>query len=515
MKKYALISVSDKSGIEILAIELENLGYSILSTSNTAKHLRKHCREVIEVSDLTGFPEILDGRVKTLHPVIHAGILAERGNPEHEKTLREMKIDRIDVVAVNLYPFSQTRVSPDASHDDIIENIDIGGPTLIRAAAKNYRDVVVLTDPKDYLPAIEHLRHSGMLTPDFSAHLAQKAFAMVSHYDANITDYFAGIQSVQQPQNEVPPFFDLSCSLDLPLRYGENPHQKAGFYVDKGQGWDILHGKNLSFNNLLDVDASLRAIRLFEEPTVVIIKHCNPCGIGSGFNLTDAYRKAFATDTISPFGGIVVVNRPLDLETAVNINRIFTEIIIAPEYETGVLDILKKKKDRRLVRYNPELLAQPINPVEIKTLVWGYLMQDWDLVNEPINALKVVTRRQPTQEEFAAMIFGWKVVAILRSNAIALTSKDAALGLGIGQTSRIDSTAFAILKAQKFEHDLNKAICASDGFFPYRDSIDELYRHGIKAVIQPGGSKADPEVIQACNELDMAMVFTGYRHFRH
>ncbi|MDZ4182244.1 MAG: bifunctional phosphoribosylaminoimidazolecarboxamide formyltransferase/IMP cyclohydrolase, partial [Candidatus Cloacimonadaceae bacterium] len=332
MKKYALISVSDKSGIEILAIELENLGYSILSTSNTAKHLRKHCREVVEVSDLTGFPEILDGRVKTLHPVIHAGILAERGNPEHEKTLQEMKIDRIDIVAVNLYPFSQTRDSANASHEDIIENIDIGGPTLIRAAAKNYRDVVVLTDPKDYLPAIEHLRHSGMLTPDFSAHLAQKAFAMVSHYDANITDYFAGIQSVQQPQHEVPAFFDLSCSLDLPLRYGENPHQKAGFYVDKGQGWEILHGKNLSFNNLLDVDASLRAIRLFEEPTVIIIKHCNPCGIGSGFNLTEAYRKAFATDTISPFGGIVVVNRPLDLETAVNINRIFTEIIIAPEY---------------------------------------------------------------------------------------------------------------------------------------------------------------------------------------
>ncbi|MDP3114952.1 MAG: bifunctional phosphoribosylaminoimidazolecarboxamide formyltransferase/IMP cyclohydrolase [Candidatus Cloacimonadaceae bacterium] len=515
MKKYALISVSDKSGIELLATELHSLGYSILSTSNTAKHLRQFCPDVVEVSDLTGFPEILDGRVKTLHPVIYAGILADRNNVEHAKTLQELNIEHIDVVVVNLYPFAQIRLHEGSTQAEIIENIDIGGPSLIRAAAKNYQNVVVLTDPKDYLPTIEHLRHGGMLTPDFSVELAQKAFAMVSHYDADIADYFAGLRDQEKPERNVPPFFDLSCSLNMAMRYGENPHQMAGFYVNKRKGWDILHGKNLSFNNLLDIDSSLRAVRLFEEPTVVITKHCNPCGIGCGFSLSDAYRKAFATDTISPFGGIVIVNRSLDLETAVQINRIFTEIIIAPGYEPGVLDILKKKKDRRLIQYDPQLLVRPSNPMEIKTLGWGYLLQEWDLVDEPINIMKVVTQRQPSQEEFAALVFGWKVVSILRSNAIALTSKDGTLGLGIGQTSRIDSTTFALYKAQKFNHDLSKAICASDGFFPYRDSIDELYRQGIKAVIQPGGSKADPEVIKACDELDMAMVFTGYRHFRH
>lgn len=515
MKKYALISVSDKAHVETLAIELEKLGYSILSTSNTAKYLRQYCQEVTEVSDVTGFKEILDGRVKTLHPVIHAGILAKRDNEEHISTLQEMGIDRIDVVVVNLYPFSQTRANPQSSHEEIIENIDVGGPTLIRAAAKNYRSVIVLTDPKDYLPTIDLLSHGEVLPENWSLHLAYKAFEMVSHYDADISEYIRDQYEDLTPAQGMPPYIDLSCSLNMNLRYGENPHQKAGFYVGRSKGWEILHGKNLSFNNILDIDSSLRAIRLFPEPTVVITKHCNPCGIGSGFNLADAYRKAFATDTVSPFGGIVAVNRPLDLETAVMINRIFTEIIIAPDYEPGVLDILKKKKDRRLIRFDMDFLKQPSNPAEIKTLLWGYLVQEWDMVQESMATWRVVTQRQPSQAEFDALTWGWKVVSLLRSNAIALTTHDQVYGLGIGQTSRIDSSMFAIWKAKKFGHDLSKAICASDGFFPYRDSVDELYRNGIKAIIQPGGSKADEEVIQACNELDVAMVFTGFRHFRH
>lgn len=515
MTKYALISVSDKTGIETLATELEALGYIILSTSNTAKHLRQFCRTLVQVSDLTGFPEILDGRVKTLHPKIHAGILADRSNDAHQRTLQEHGIGHIDIVVVNLYPFSTVRMKENSTHNEIIENIDIGGPSLIRAAAKNYRYVTVLTDPKDYTPTLEHLKQSTEVPECWSSYLAQKAFARVSQYDAVIADYFDEFRSEAVPDTGVAPFIDLSISLTQNLRYGENPHQKAGFYTARKDGWEVLHGKELSFNNILDIDSSLRAIRLFQEPTVIIVKHCNPCGIGSGATLSDAYRKAFATDTVAPFGGIVVVNRSLDLETAVMINRIFTEIIIAPGYDAGVLDVLMKKKSRRLISYQPSMLAKPGNSMEIKTMMWGYLVQDWDLVSESMDSWNVVTQRQPSQKEFDAMLFGWKAVSLLKSNAIALALPDQILGFGIGQTSRIDSTSISIWKAKKFGHDLTHAVCASDGFFPYRDSIDELYQSGIKAVIQPGGSKGDEECIKACDELDMAMVFTGYRHFRH
>ncbi|MDD4309878.1 MAG: bifunctional phosphoribosylaminoimidazolecarboxamide formyltransferase/IMP cyclohydrolase [Candidatus Cloacimonetes bacterium] len=515
MKKYALISVYDKSGIEILAMELEKLGYTILSTSNTAKHLSQFCHSLVQVSDLTGFPEILDGRVKTLHPVIHAGILADRTNPNHLSTLAEHNIDHIDVVVVNLYPFSAVRHKENATHKEVIENIDIGGPTLIRAAAKNYASVTVLTDPKDYIPTLEQLNQDSSLPECWSSYLAQKAFAWISRYDADIADYFEHSRSETVNQEGVPPCLDLSCSLISSLRYGENPHQKAGFYADKHKSWNVLHGKELSFNNILDIDTSLRAIRLFTDPTVIIVKHCNPCGIGSAANLAEAYKKAFATDTISPYGGIVVVNRSLDLETAVMINRIFTEIIIAPNYEAGVFDVLQKKKSRRLISYDPAMLNKPVNPLEIKTLTWGYLAQEWDLVNESQEGWKVVSKRQPSAEEYQALVFGWKAVSILKSNAIVLCREDRVLGFGIGQTSRIDSTSLAVWKATKYGHDLTGAICASDGFFPYRDSIDEAYQHGIKAIIQPGGSIGDEECIMACNELGITMVFTGYRHFKH
>jgi len=516
MKKYALISVSDKTGIETIAIELEKLGYTILSTSNTFKHLSQFCQAVVEISELTGFPEILDGRVKTLHPVIHAGILSDRKNEAHRKTMTEMGIENIDIVIVNLYPFEKTRADSSSTHEKIIENIDIGGPSLIRAASKNYRYVAALTDPRDYQPTVELLKRNPHIPEEWSSYLAFKAFSMVSGYDAMIADYFDKLETNRARNIAVPDYLELSALHTMSLRYGENPHQQAGFYSSRQKGgWTQLHGKELSFNNLLDMDAGFRAIRLFTEPTVIIIKHCNPCGIGSAFTLSDAYKKAFETDTISPFGGIVIVNRVLDLETAVSINKTFTEILIAPGFQDGVLEVLQKKKDRRLIQYNHAWLEKPTNNLQIKTLFWGYLVQQWDLVNDDISTWRVVSARQPSQYEFDALLFAWKVVAILKSNAIAITTDDRTLGLGLGQTSRIDSTDIAVMRAKKFGHDLSRAVCASDGFFPFRDSIDELYQHGIKAMIQPGGSKGDDEVIQACNELDIAMVFTGVRHFKH
>ena len=511
MIRHALISLSDKSRSEDLAKELAELGYQILSTSSTARHLREQGVEVREVSDLTGFPEILSGRVKTLHPRIHAGILADRSRKEHLQALRKLGIEQIDVVAVNLYPFRQTLERGNATPQEIIENIDIGGPALIRAAAKNHRGVLVLSDPEDYQPTLEQLR-AGEVSQEWRTHLARKAFRLVSAYDALIASYFAGLAAETQ---SLPGNFSLNCRLGARLRYGENPHQQGGFYLSAACPWQALHGKELSYNNHLDIDSTLRGLRLFQAPTVVITKHCNPCGIGSGETLADAWDKAFAADTQSPYGGIVGVNQPLDLETARRINSIFTEIILAPEYQPGVLELLRKKKNRRLIRFSPGILSRPQSPWELKNLSHGWLLQEWDPLADDPQSWTVVTSRQPSEQELKALGFAWKVVSLLRSNAIAITGADRVYGLGGGQTSRIDSTWLALHKAAKFGHDLTGAVCASDGFFPFRDSVDELRRHNIMAVIQPGGSKADPEVIQACNELGMAMVFTGVRHFRH
>ena len=511
MTRHALISLSDKRGSEGLAKELAGLGYQILSTSSTARHLRERGVEVREVSGLTGFPEILDGRVKTLHPRIHAGILADRFRQEHLQALRELGIDRIDVVAVNLYPFQQTLQRGDATPQEIIENIDIGGPALIRAAAKNHQGVLVLTDPEDYQPTLEQLR-AGEVSPEWRIHLARKAFSLVSAYDALIASYFSGLAA---ETHSLPGSYSLDCKLDTRLRYGENPHQQGGFYLSAACPWQFLHGKELSYNNHLDIDSTLRGLRLFQAPTVVITKHCNPSGIGSADKLADAWDKAFAADPQSPYGGIVGVNQPLDLETAHRIDSIFTEIILAPEYQPGVLELLRKKKNRRLIRFAPETLSRPQSPWKLKNLSHGWLLQEWDPLADDPQSWTVVTSRQPSEQEQKALGFAWKVVSLLRSNAIAITGADRVYGLGGGQTSRIDSTWLALHKAAKFGHDLSGAVCASDGFFPFRDSVDELRRHNILAVIQPGGSKADPEVIQACNELGMAMVFTGVRHFRH
>lgn len=512
MTRCALISAWDKTGCGELARDLETLGFTILSTSSTAKHLRGFCRAVVEVSDVTGFPEILDGRVKTLHPKIHGAILADRNQPSHLQTLAEHGIERIDLVAVNLYPFAETLRRQGATEAEIIENIDIGGPTLIRAAAKNHRHVLPLTDPADYPAVLNYLRGEGEIPLDFRRYLAGKAFALVSDYDRLIASWFA---PVSEASAEVPLEYRLSLNLATPLRYGENPHQKAGFYLSGASGWEVLHGKELSFNNLLDIDSSFRALRLFERPAAVITKHCNPCGIACAEELCDAYDLALATDPESPFGGIVAVNRELDLATAEAINRLFTEIIIAPAFAEGVIPFLQKKKNRRLIRFDADAMARSDSPWEVKKLLRGALLQEWDAVAEDPSLWQVVTKRVPSPDELEALAFGWKVVSLLRSNAIALTGRDRVFGLGGGQTSRVDSTYLAIWKAQKYGHSLSSAVCASDGFFPYRDSLDELHRHGIRAVIQPGGSKSDPDVIQAADEFGMAMIFTGYRHFKH
>jgi phosphoribosylaminoimidazolecarboxamide formyltransferase/IMP cyclohydrolase len=510
MKRFALISLSDKTAGGELASRLEKMGYCILSTSKTARFLRDYCAHVEEVSDLTGFPEILDGRIKTLHPVIHAGILANRQNPQHLSTLRSHAIDPIDIVAVNLYPFEQVLSRGDANPEDMIENIDIGGPTLLRAAAKNYQNVVVLSDPADYPATLEFLDR-GEVPENHRKYLAAKVFAMVSRYDSLITSYLGKNESPDQ----MPAIMNIHSGLVLPLRYGENPHQKGAYYCSGDTGWIKMHGKELSFNNLLDMDAALKALRLFDRPTTVIVKHSNPCGIGSADSLADAYAKAFAADPLSPFGGIIAVNRTLDMETAVAINKIFTEIILAPDFAPNVMDFLRKKKDRRIIMFDPALVFVPAAELEIRALARGYLAQQWDRCDDDRESWTVVTDRQPTLAQSESLAWAWKVVSVLRSNAIAITAADRVLGLGIGQTSRVDSTSIAINKAVAFDHDLKGAVCASDGFFPYRDSVDILAKAGIGAIIQPGGSKSDSEVINACNEYGMAMVFTGRRHFRH
>jgi phosphoribosylaminoimidazolecarboxamide formyltransferase/IMP cyclohydrolase len=514
VKKQALISVSDKTGVAALARALAELGYSIISSSGTAGYLREQGLEVSEVEAVTGFPEILGGRVKTLHPHIHAGILADRSNPEHLETLARLGIGRIDLVAVNLYPFRATLARAGATRQELIENIDIGGPSLLRAAAKNHAGVVVLCDPEDYASVLRQLQNSGELPLESRIRLARKAFAHVAAYDAAIAGWLAGQEDVDS-EPELPDQLEVSLPRVSTLRNGENPHPRAALNAAGQGGLSLLHGLELSFNNQLDIDATLRALRLFAAPTAVITKHCNPCGIGCAERLQDAYQKALAADTESPFGGIVGLNRPLDLETARQINQIFTEIIIAPDYEDGVLDFLRKKKNRRLIRWEAQVLEPRQYPWELKQLMQGWLLQERDLVNEDPATWRVVTRREPAAAELRALQFAWKVAALLRSNAIALTGADRVFGLGAGQTSRIDALQLAVMKARKFGHSLGGAVCASDGFFPFRDSIDALCAAGIRAIIQPGGSKGDAEVIAACDELGLAMVFTGCRHFRH
>ena len=524
--RRALLSVSDKSGLVDFGRRLHALGVELLSTGGTARTLRDAGIPVIDVATVTGFPEILGGRVKSLHPKIHGGILARRTDPDDIGELAEHGIGAIDLVVVNLYPFREAVSSPDVDDALAAENVDIGGPGMLRAAAKNFAFVAAVVDPNDYDAIADELEaEGGSLGMATRRRLASAAFAHTAAYDAAIAAYFAGapIPARSDPAggagaSELPD----ALSVDLPrasiLRYGENPHQQAALYGAPDLRYTKLHGKELSFNNLIDLSAALNLAAEFASapPTVAILKHTNPCGVGQADALADAYAKAFATDRQSPFGGIVVVNRPLDRATAEAIDAVFTEIIIAPDYEPGVLDMLQQKANRRLIRADVE---PSDGGLDLRSVTGGVLAQTPDAPLAPASALRqrwtVPTQRLPSEREWADLDFAWRVCKHVKSNAIVYARDGATLGIGAGQMSRIDASEIAVAKGAKSELDFAGCVVASDAFFPFADGLEAAAEAGAVAAVQPGGSVRDEEVIAAADARDMAMVFTGQRHFRH
>ena len=502
----ALISVSNKTGIAALARALEGQGVDIISTGGTADLLRKEKIPVREISSFTAFPEVLEGRVKTLHPRVHGGLLYKRGNEKHEAEARECGFEPIDLVVVNLYPFEATIAKPDVTLGEAIENIDIGGPSMIRSAAKNYESVTVVVDPADYEAVLENMRdNNGETSLKLRERLAIKAFIRTAEYDRAIGNFLNREQTTDAS-------FSLSLPLVTRLRYGENPHQTAALYGDFDKHFEKLHGKELSFNNILDISAATNLIAEFEEPTVAILKHTNPCGVGSDADLGKAWNKAFATDKQAPFGGIIVCNRPLTEALAKVISEIFSEVIIAPDFEPEARSVLQKKKNLRLIR-----LATPAadarSAVDVRSVCGGVLVQDADLAAETTR--NVVTKRRPTKTELKALLFGWRVVKHVKSNAIVYSRADRTLGIGAGQMSRIDASRIAIWKAKEAGLSLKGSAVASDAFFPFPDGLIAAAEAGATCAIQPGGSVRDEEVIAAANERNMTMIFTGVRHFRH
>ncbi len=506
--RRALVSVSDKRGLIDFVAALRGMGVEILSTGGTLSALREAGIEARPVSDVIGFPEILDGRVKTLHPKIHGGLLGRPDLPEHVRQMQEHGIEPIDLVVVNLYPFERTVTKPGVRREEAIENIDIGGPSMLRSAAKNHAFKAVVVNPDRYAAILEEMRaNGGALSTDTCASLAQEVFRTTSAYDAAIAEYLTGAGSL-------PPALHVHAAKDYDLRYGENPHQRAALYGGFSELFVKVHGKELSFNNIVDMSAAALLVAEFDEPTVVIVKHTNPCGVGSAPTLAEAYEKAFATDTKSPFGGIVAVNRPLDASAAERINQIFTEVIVAPAYPEAVLEMLRKKKDRRLVRLAGDLRGSL--RYDVRSVPGGFLLQDPDRPqNISSEQFRVVTRRAPTAEEQRAMSFAWRVAKHVKSNAIVYARPDRTLGVGAGQMSRVDAAKIAAAKAEEAGLHLDGCAVGSDAFFPFPDGLLETVRAGATAVIQPGGSVRDDEVIAAANEHDIAMVFTGTRHFRH
>jgi phosphoribosylaminoimidazolecarboxamide formyltransferase/IMP cyclohydrolase len=502
----ALISVSDKRGVAAFARALESQGVDIISTGGTAELLRKEKIPVREISSFTAFPEVLEGRVKTLHPRVHGGLLYKRGNPKHEAEARECGFEPIDMVVVNLYPFEATIAKPDVTLAEAIENIDIGGPSMIRSAAKNYESVTVIVDPADYDVVLENIRdNGGETTLKLRERLAIKAFIKTSEYDRAIGNFLNQEQTTDAS-------FSISLPLAMRLRYGENPHQKAALYGDFDSHFEKLHGKDLSFNNILDISAATGLIAEFSEPTVAILKHTNPCGVGTDADLREAWEKAFATDKQAPFGGIIVCNRPVDEALARAISEIFSEVIIAPDFDPEARSVLQKKKNLRLIRRLPAA-AEGVDHSDIRSVLGGVLVQDADEVaNVPQN---IVTERQPSQSELKAMLFGWRVVKHVKSNAIVYAGPDRTLGIGAGQMSRVDASRIAIWKAEEAGLSLKGSAVASDAFFPFADGLTAAADAGATCAIQPGGSVRDDEVIAAANERKMAMIFTGIRHFRH
>ena len=514
----ALISVSDKNGVVEFARDLAQDGVEILSTGGTARLLRENGVEVLEVGDYTGFPEMMDGRVKTLHPKIHGGILGRRGTDD--EVMDEHGIGRIDLVAVNLYPFQQAVADPDCSLENAIENIDIGGPTMIRAAAKNHRDVAVVVDPHDYGRIVQEMRSSnGEVSAATCYELAVKTFEHTAQYDGAIANHLGTIDS-DGSRSDFPRTINLQFRQTQGMRYGENPHQKAAFFVEEDISESSiatahqLQGKELSYNNIGDTDAALECVKQFEEaPACVIVKHANPCGVAFGDNLLEAYHRAYQTDPESAFGGIIAFNGELDGETAQAIvDRQFVEVIIAPTVSAEAIEAVSAKKNVRLLACG-EWAAEALHRLDFKRVNGGLLVQDADL--QLLNDTKVVSERQPTEDEMRDLLFSWRVAKFVKSNAIVYGRDGMTIGVGAGQMSRVNSARIAGIKAEHAGLEVKGSVMASDAFFPFRDGIDNAAEAGIAAVIQPGGSMRDEEAIAAANEHGMAMVFTGMRHFRH
>ncbi len=522
MNRRALLSVSRKEGIVDLARGLAERGFELLSTGGTASELEKAGVAVTGVSKATGFPEILDGRVKTLHPMLHGGILARRDQPEHVQALEKHGIPPIDVVVVNLYPF-EDKVAKGCSFDEALESVDIGGPTMVRAAAKNFRHVAVVVDPADYPLLLEQLDREGGIDAATRLFFAQKAFRHTGRYEAAIASYFSEVEAregnfVPAETDETFPYrLNLSFEKVQDLRYGENPHQRASFYSDLGStlysvaAARMLQGKELSFNNILDLDAGWRLATELEAPACVIVKHTNPCGTGLGKGPLEAYERAWAGDPTSAFGGVMAFNVKLDAAAARKLSEKFVEAVIAPGFEAEALQALARKTSLRVMNMDTTGLHK-LSGFDLRRVVGGMLAQQWDLHRLERDRCEAVTKRKPTDEEWAALLFAWTVVKHVKSNAIVYANAQQTVGVGAGQMSRVDSARIA---AQKAVLPLAGTVVASDAFFPFRDGIDEIARTGATAIIQPGGSVRDEETIAAADEHGLAMVFTGVRHFRH
>lgn len=509
IKKRAILSVYDKTGIDTLAKFLIEQDYDIISSGGTYKLLSEKGIRVKKVSDITGFPEILDGRIKTLHPNIYAGILARR-EKSHMDQLSDLNLSLVDLVCVNLYPFEDTIAQEGVTFDQAIEKIDIGGPTMIRAAAKNHQYVTVLSDPSQYSDFIMEYSSKGTISDEFRKKCAATVFSTIARYDGAIASYLS-------TTDQTPQCFSISGTVKQNLRYGENPHQIAALYKTGKEeplgGLKQLHGKELSFNNLLDLQAALNINSEFTQPAVTIIKHNNPCGVGIGKNLEEAQKRARSTDEISAFGGIIALNGSVSLKLAENIAPFFTECIVAPQFDDDAFEKLSKKKNMRLLTYDTEKFKMPA--WDIKQLSNGFLLQSTDTIDVNVRKAKVVTKRTPDEKEWKALDFVWKVMRHVKSNAIVFANSEQTLGVGAGQMSRVDSTEVAIQKSKNANLSLEGSVVGSDAFFPFKDSIEALSAAGAKAIIQPGGSVRDEEVIEAANKAGIAMVFTGIRHFKH
>ncbi|MFA5034194.1 MAG: bifunctional phosphoribosylaminoimidazolecarboxamide formyltransferase/IMP cyclohydrolase [Candidatus Margulisiibacteriota bacterium] len=514
-KKYALLSVWDKTGLDKFAKELTELGFELISSGGTAEYLRQAGIKVTEVSKLTKYPHMLGGRVKTLHPIIHGGILADRTNPDHVKELKKFKINPFDLVICNLYPFEKVISKKKFTHEEAIENIDIGGPSMVRGAAKNHKNVGIVVDPADYNKILDEIKKNGSLSLTTKEGLALKAYKHTAQYDALIVSYLSG----KVKEEKFPKELSIQLEKIQDLRYGENPHQQAAFYREKGAGREgelvnakQLHGKELSFNNIVDMESAWNAANYFVEPTICIVKHNTPCGLAKAKLLVDAYKAALASDPVSAYGGIIAANRRIDEATAREVAKLFVEVIIAPAYTPQALAILKEKANIRIIELGMNSVNKPFKGLDYKRVSGGLLVQDTDAAQLAVNEVKVVTKRQPTVAELDDLFFAWGAAKYVKSNAIVLIKDGATVGVGAGQMSRIDSVDIAVKKAGE---KAKGSVLASDAFFPFSDVVEAAAKNGITAIIQPGGAKRDQESIDMADKHKIAMVFTGRRHFRH